>query len=81
MNINTDNVSGSSFLGGLDNSKTDSTETKDDDAGVGFNLAVVDDGTPTSGDTATQKADLVHISSGVDLGAGDFSDNGVFTER
>jgi len=80
LDINTNNVSGSVFLGGLNNSKTDSTQTKDDDAGVGLNLAVVGGSTPTGGDTATQNAHLVHISSGIDLGAGDFSNNGVFTE-
>jgi hypothetical protein len=81
LNINTNDVSSTTFLGGLDDGKTDGTETKDNNSGVGFNLAVVDDSTPTSGDTAAQKAHFIDISSGVDLGAGDFSNNGVFTER
>ena len=46
-----------------------------------LDLAGVEDSAPPSGDPAAEEAELVQVAPGVDLGGGDFGQDGVLGER
>lgn len=80
VEVNSDNKSGTSDLGGLNDGESNSSESENNDSSVRLNLAGVPDSSPTSGESASEHADLIKISLLVDLGCGDLSNDGVLTE-
>lgn len=81
VQVDSGNDSSTSSLGSLNDSKTDGTESEDGDTGAGLHVAVVENGTPAGGNTATKHAHMTEISVGVNLGGGNLSNNRVLSER
>jgi len=81
VEINSDDTGGSSGLGTLHNSKSNTTETKDSDSGSLLDFGRVKHRAVPSGDTTGKEADLLEGSFGLDLGDRDLRHHSVLTER
>jgi hypothetical protein len=80
VDINTNDTSSSSLDATLDDGQADTAKAKDSASGSLLNLSSVKSGTITSGDTATQQANLTQSSLLGDLSNGDLGNDGVISK-